>query len=74
MLYSTSSSFIREKDAKALVRKLSSYKAYYVKTFRNGKIYYRVRCGKFKDKEKAESLRKTISEILHIKGIVVKCE
>lgn len=66
--------FVREKDAKNLVRRLSSYNAYYVKTFRNGKIYYRVRCGRFKDKKMAESLRKTIFKTSNIKGIIVKCQ
>lgn len=68
--------FLKEKDALNMIRRLrkKKYHAYYTKTTKDNRIYYRVRCGRFNSKQKAEVLRKRILREEHIKGIIVKCK
>ncbi len=65
--------YLKEKDAIALVKKLSLYNPYYIKEKTDGKIFYKVRCGRLKNKKEAIELKERILKETHLKGIIVKC-
>ena len=46
------------------------YNAYYLKSIINGKEYYRVRCGRFKDRNHAERLKSKLAQKEKISGFV----
>ncbi|MCP4682673.1 MAG: SPOR domain-containing protein [Desulfobacterales bacterium] len=50
------------------------YLVYYYHAKINGKPYYRVRCGPFKDRKEAEDLKKLLAKKEGIEGFVTKAE
>ena len=67
--------FLKEKDAKNMVKKfkLKGYKVYYIKAIIKDKTYYRVRCGKSSNRKEMELLKDRLLKNEHIKGIIVRC-
>ena len=66
----------KEENAIRFVRKLKKwgYSAYYIKSVKNGKTYYKVRCGRLRERRDAEILKERIFKRLHISGMIVRCE
>ena len=52
----------------------SGYPAYYYETNVNGRMYYRIRCGKFINKADADKLAGEIAKNQGIKGFVSRVE
>ncbi len=65
--------FLKEKDAINLVNRLKRYGSYYVKKATGSRTYYRVRCGKFDNKEDALALKRKIQKETSFNGIIVRC-
>jgi len=62
-----------EGETEKIVKKLIKlgYQAYYYQTMVKGKVYYRVRCGPFSNKEEAKSYANKLAEIEGFKPFVV---
>ena len=65
-----------EISAVKMINRLNSqgYPAYFYKVNLKGKIYYRVRCGKFKKKEEAANFKRMLGKEEQIKGFVTRVE
>jgi cell division protein FtsN len=61
-----------EIEAMKMVNRLVThgYNTYYCKAIINGKKYYRVRCGRFKDRDHAEELKRRLVQKEKISGFV----
>jgi hypothetical protein len=70
------SSLENKTNAAELVNTLKNhgYPAYYNKVDIGGKTYYRVRCGKFKDKKQASDLKILLAENERLDGFVTSAE
>ncbi len=66
----------KSESASKLVRKLVAlgYPAYYYKVSVKGKIYYRVRCGKFNTEQEARSLMLSLKQKARLNGFVCKLD
>ena len=68
---------IEEKSAAdRLVQTLSEkgYPAYVYKVLINDKVYFRVRCGFYKERDEAEKIRRALAQTEKINGIVLRLE
>ncbi|MDZ7699577.1 MAG: SPOR domain-containing protein [Deltaproteobacteria bacterium] len=67
-------SFDNEKDGIRLVKQLTrkGYSAYCYKVYVKGKPYYRVRCGTYRTKEEAMTLKERLLEKEGLKGFLIQ--